>query len=459
VQPSDSSLSSEARSPGSINGWEPPDETGDARRLNFASGPDDRLVHQVFRFPAKFHAPVVRTLLSEYTSPGARVLDCFVGSGTLLVEAAVAGRHAVGFDVDPLSVFLSSVKAASVDPAAVRAGAETLASALAPIRRPPTEYRDRIHEDLDDESFAQEARGLRLPAIPRLDHWFRRYVQIDLARLRNEIDRIEVPSEVRDILRLVFASIIRGASNADPVPVSGLERTKHMLERDRVGRLIDPFALFARRLDRTLNDVAAFQELRDPSSVCRADRADATERLPLGADEGIDAVLTSPPYHGAVDYYRRHQLEMFWLDLTKTHEHRLQLLDQYLGRPHVPQRHRFVLNTELLSWEQAAANERRMREQTPRRADEFRHYCIGMSRTFARLAEVLRPGSPAIFVVGNSRWKGSDLDTSNLLAELSRPAFRLDDHLWYPVRNRHMSYGRHNGANIDREYVLVLRRI
>jgi hypothetical protein len=34
----------------------------------------------------------------------------------------------------------------------------------------------------------------------------------------------------------------------------------------------------------------------------------------------------------------------------------------------------------------------------------------------------------------------------------------LEQEYWYPVKNRHMSYGRRNGANIDREYVLVFRR-
>lgn len=149
---------------------------------------------------------------------------------------------------------------------------------------------------------------------------------------------------------------------------------------------------------------------------------------------------------------------MFWLGLTVDQPARLRLLDRYLGRPHVPRRHRFVLNTDLAAYPAASACEREMRAQAPRRADEFRHYCVGMARTFASLAEVLSEGAPAMFVVGRSRWNGNDLDTSQLLAELAKPAFELDHESWYPVRNRHMSYGRKNGANIDREYILTFRR-
>jgi hypothetical protein len=159
-----------------------------------------------------------------------------------------------------------------------------------------------------------------------------------------------------------------------------------------------------------------------------------------------------------VDYYRRHQLEMFWLDLTRTQKERLALLDGYLGRPHVPQRHRFVLNRNLTPWPSAAACEQVMRAEAPRRADEFRHYCIGMASAFRSIAAVLPPEAPAIFVVGHSRWNGGELHTSGLFSELAGAEFELAEELWYPVRNRHMSYGRHNGANIDREFVLVFRR-
>ncbi len=443
----------------SINGWVALDD-GQLPRLQFAADDKGRLTHQVFRFPAKFHAPVVRQLISTYSKPGERLLDNFCGSGTLMVEASISSRHAVGFDVDPLSVFVAQTKSQPIDCEALTVAAQELLDTLSGLSRGVEEYRQRakITEDLTEEEFTAQSAGLAMPAIPRLAFWFRRYVLVDLARLRDAIEAIDTTEPLRDVLRLVFASIIRAASNADPVPVSGLERTKHIRARDELGRLIDPFALYERKLQRTIKDIKAYQALRSEASVCRVAIADATQRLPLQDGERVHAVITSPPYHGAVDYYRRHQLEMFWLGLTADQPARLRLLDQYLGRPHVPQKHRFVLNTDLAAYPQAARCEAAMRIEAPRRADEFRHYCVGMARAFARLADVLAVGAPAIFIVGRSRWNGHSLDTSRLLAELARPAFDLDKELWYPVKNRHMSYGRRNGANIDREFVLVFRR-
>lgn len=70
----------------------------------------DRLTHYLFRYPAKFHPPVVRALLERYTGKGECVFDPFCGSGTLLVEASVLGRPSIGLDVDPVAVAVTGAK-------------------------------------------------------------------------------------------------------------------------------------------------------------------------------------------------------------------------------------------------------------------------------------------------------------------------------------------------------------
>jgi hypothetical protein len=312
-----------------------------------------------------------------------------------------------------------------------------------------------MHEDISPSAYTAQVRRLSVPAIPNLFHWFRRYVVVDLAVIRREVRRINVPASQRAFFELCFASIIRAASNADPVPVSGLEVTSHMKQRDAEGRLINPFALFAHSAQRSIRDMETFSQSAKSGTQISVSRQDAT-RLRL-TGRPIGAVVTSPPYHGAVDYYRRHQLEMYWLDLTVTHEERLELLDDYIGRPWPPARHPFVRDHEILQ-QRAAALEARIRRADPKRGNSFKHYCIAMTKVFGRLAPLLEPGAPAVLVVGHSSWNGDRLNTSDLFAELAHPNFRLREHLWYPVRNRYMSYSRHNDASIDREYVLVLER-
>lgn len=425
-------------------------------RLAFDPAADGRLTHYLFRYPAKFHPPVVKKLLAEYTRPGQRVLDPFCGSGTLLVEAAVADRHATGTDVDPVAVFVSSVKAKPISASQLERSLACLLDELIAMKRPDKEYEDRKWDDISLDGFAREAEGLAIPAIPNLHHWFRRYVTIDLARIKAVIGGASLPPAQHRFFMLVFASIIRAVSNADPVPVSGLEVTSYMQKRERAGRVINPFAIWEAAARRAISDMSTYRERVNPGTKVSAFQADATQvsrklRLP------VDAVITSPPYHGAVDYYRRHQLEMYWLDLTTSHAQRLELLQSYIGRTKIAARHHLLRDAPMLPTRETKV-EAQMREWSPTRADAFRHYCVAMGLSIRELAAVLKPAAPALFVVGHSTWKHTALNTSDLFAELAHPYFVLSELLDYPVKNRYMSYSRRNGASIDQEFVLVMRR-
>ena len=81
-----------------------------------------------------------------------------------------------------------------------------------------------------------------------------------------------------------------------------------------------------------------------------------------------------------------------------------------------------------------------------------------MKLVFEGLARRMQTGTPLVLVVGHSAWKGGEIPTAAVFTELAAREFAFDDLLWYPIRNRYMSYSRHNGASIDRDFVLVLRR-
>ena len=383
-----------------------------------------RLTHYLFRYPAKFHPPVARALVERYTELGQVVLDPFCGSGTLLVEAATLSRGSIGTDIDPLAVAVTNAKVHRFDASKLRASARRLTDSLESQRRRIDEYEQYKFVDLDDRQFDSELSTVTdwVPAILNLHHWFRRYVIIDLARIRRAISEVRVPETHRGFFAVVFASIIRNASNADPVPVSGLEVTKWMREKEAAGRVVDPFALFNKALATALGATEAFAKAASADVKAVAFQNDATT-LRLHRRH-VDAVITSPPYHGAVDYYRRHQLEMFWLGLTESQQERVELLQHYIGRPHVPPRHPWL--SEPLPTALAKEWETRIREVSRERANEFRHYLTAMTAAFRSLAPLLLPGSPAVFVVGHSSWNSAEIPTTQLFTEISGDDFELD---------------------------------
>ena len=429
------------------------------KRLNFDGYCAPRLTHYLFRFPAKFHPPVVHSLIRSYTKAGETILDPFCGSGTLMIAAAAEGRFSVGSDVDPVAVFVAKVKTHRLRSGHLQRSWYLLDRFLKPMARSINEYQNRRFVDISVDEYQSIISAGRLwtPAIPHLLHWFRRYVVIDLARIRAAIDNVDIPQTHRAFFRLIFASIIRNASNADPVPVSGLEVTAHMKNRDAAGRLVNPFELFGKAAEKGLSAIEAYWQASSPglrTSVFQADARALNNRLRTP----VDAIITSPPYHNAVDYYRRHQLEMYWLGFTQNHEERLDLIPRYIGRSSVRKRDPIFQEINDLgplstSWHEM------INRVSSKRAYAFGHYMISMKAVFGQLAKILRTDSVNIFVVGHSEWNGTRLPTSDLFVELAGSSFELTERLWYPIKNRYMSYGRRNKADINAEHVLVFRRI
>ena len=426
-----------------------------ARPLDYEAC-DDRLNHNVFRYPAKFHPPVARKLIELFSRPADRVLDPFCGSGTTLIEANVTGRSAIGTDVDPLAVFVTQAKIRRYDRVAVEAAIETLKTQVAALRVEDERRWGDFLKDAPAEDVAtlMDQHGLAAPAIPRIDHWFRHRVRHQLASMKALIHRQE-REDVRVFLTLCLGAIVRGSSNADPVPVSGLEVTRHMLDKEKAGRAIDPYRLFVKALDRIAEATWRFAATRDATATAQAAISDARD---LSAEEAgtADAVVTSPPYLTAVDYYRRHTLEMYWLDLTTTVEDRLEIMPRYIGRDRIGLKH-------LPDPDQARANDVAARwlatfDAKPERERAFRHYCDGMARAFARMADLVKPGGKVVVVAGDVTFCGRKVSMVPLMTDLVDPRLQMADHLWYAIKNRYMSYARKNEADIAADHVIVFER-
>lgn len=351
---------------------------GAAELLRVADSSGERYTHRLFRYPAKFHPPVVRALLDRYTVVGERILDTFCGSGTLMIEAAVSGRPSVGLDLDPVAVEVAKAKTRLYNYERLADKAYSLVTSLGALERSAAEYEKRKFRDLSPTAYESTLRadGLWVPNIPAPEHWFRRYVLVDLAWILRTINALDCSTEERLFFRVVFAAIIRSASNADPVPVSGLEVTSHMKRKDAAGRVINPFQLYISGLKKRLHGVkelmTAYQTNGAAIPLCCT--GDATE-LPAEFEGEFGSIVTSPPYHNAVDYYRRHQLEMYWLGLVQDHEDRLGILPKYIGRHRVPMKHPLLQE----SWQPAHLArkwEDEIRAVSEQRANDFRVYCI-----------------------------------------------------------------------------------
>jgi hypothetical protein len=375
----------------------------------------------------------------------------------MLVEALASGRNAIGTDIDPLAVFATAVKTRRYSIPRLLHSKGILDRRLALFERSPQRYLLGQFEDIKPASAIAicKRHSLWIPPIPRLFEWFRAYVVVDLARILAEIQRAPIPESHRNFFRLAFAAIIRQASNADPVPVSGLEITSHMRRLDALGRIVNPYDLFRTKVEKAIPGAAEFNALVPPGTYSRCRVGDAA-RLGRHVRGQVSAIITSPPYNNAVDYHRRHMLEVYWLGLVRDSEERRALRSSYIGQGG-GSRHPFVAKSTI-SDPLCTAWHTYIKKTSATRAAAFKHYVVSMERMFAGTARVLPKGGLALFVLGHSSWNGDEIPTSDLFEALAGSKFNLVEKLWYPLRNRSMSYKRKNGADINREYVLVFRR-
>src|ERR1041385_7895211 len=114
--------------------------------LAWSSGHGFRFTHDWFKFPGKFHPPLVEHLLRTF-EPTA-VLDPMAGVGTVAVEAKAAGIPSLSLDVDPVSSFFTRVKTTPISARTLREAWKDLSGSMETFRRSEKEIELRQFRDV-----------------------------------------------------------------------------------------------------------------------------------------------------------------------------------------------------------------------------------------------------------------------------------------------------------------------
>ena len=73
------------------------------------------MMYQMHRWVGRKPSNIWRKYIETYTKPGDIVFDAMCGSGIAPIEAVVSGRKGIGFDQDPMAIFVSENIAKYVD--------------------------------------------------------------------------------------------------------------------------------------------------------------------------------------------------------------------------------------------------------------------------------------------------------------------------------------------------------
>jgi hypothetical protein len=275
---------------------DPADAARLARALDVAPStdadddPSRTHVHGFHTYPARLHPTTAARLVAAFAPPGGTVLDPFCGSGTVLVEAMIAGRRAVGTDLNPLAVRLARCKTRPRTPAELGhlAGAARGCAAKADERRKAKAGATRRfpHEDV---------------AL------FEPHVLLELDSLRAGVEQLKDDPARVDLSLVLSAVLVKLSRKRGDTSAATATR-----------RLAPGFAakLFVQKADDLARRLGEFTARLPtpwpPPAVVTQDDATVLRTLPPGP---VTAVVTSPPYAATYDYREHHALRLRWLGL------------------------------------------------------------------------------------------------------------------------------------------------
>jgi DNA modification methylase len=240
--------------------------------------------HQFFRYYGKFPSVVGREIIRKFVPPGARVLDCYAGSGTTLVEAQIHGSSSFGVDINPLAVFAANIKTQLHDLTRLR------------------EAMKGLQQDLASSGTTSLPSG---PNAARLDKWFTKQAAHDLGLLKSSLMKMEESPE-RDFLILAFLAIVRRTSNAFDGEVRPHVNSK---KKPR-----PPLRAFFDKFEDMINGAKELASLRasySPSLSVIGDNRDPSAYSAM-AGTPVDLIVAHPPYLNSFNYLQVYSLEFMW---------------------------------------------------------------------------------------------------------------------------------------------------
>ncbi len=360
-------------------------------------------LHRWVPWIAGFSSSFVSDIFDHYlgNARDATVLDPFAGVGTTLVEAQLRGWRAIGFEINPYAALACRTKlaAADIDPG-------SLAEAIAGFREEVGEI-----EELAD---AGKLNGHRPTSQPPSGFNTRVpfYPDKVLPKVLFTLDYAKsLPAELEELFRLAFASVMVSFSNYTYEPSLGSRpgAGKPLLDNAPVVETV------AAKLDAMLADIRWLTEQQPSHDWAVHERSFMEARDVLEA-ESVSLLLTSPPYLNNYHYVRNTRPQMYWLGFAQSPRDLRRLEETNFGRfwQTVRELEPIELNFKMPELSQRIETIRRLNPDKGIYggngwANYAATYYNDTYRCLELVAEVLRPGGVAVFVVGNSLLQGVHL--------------------------------------------------
>ncbi|MHC1590955.1 MAG: DNA methyltransferase [Candidatus Helarchaeales archaeon] len=388
------------------------------------------LTHGLHYYPARMIPQIARRLILRYSKERDFILDPFVGSGTTLVEARLAGRDAIGIDVNPFSVLLTRVKST-------------------PITGGFQEENVFLEITSELNSFKEEKYQDYYPKIKNvqewLEKWFPKQIIKHLLCIKKTI--LESPQiqarKIRDFYKIIFSKVLLDVFKGK------FDGSSTHLKKNTRKDPPDPLFLFKKYVQSGINIMQDFanQTKRSSTEVVLADFCEM-EAIKLPA---VDMILTSPPYgeeRNTIGYGRWTKFILYWLDYSEKEVRSFR--KKTLGGQ-IKQRKEFdaiTLQEKLNILEKKGV----------KHLDLIYSFFQDYEKCLKNMARILKPERFCCLVCGNRRVAGEYFLMDKITTELAAPEFEVRKVFHRNIPTKTIPWRGISGNTMKKENIIILKR-
>ncbi|MCK5051103.1 MAG: hypothetical protein KAS53_05160 [Candidatus Cloacimonetes bacterium] len=407
----------------------------------------NKYTHLIHSYPAKLipHIPNFFLNNNYFSKKEDLVLDPFCGTGTVLLEAMISGRNAIGADANPLAQLITKVKTTYLTIEILELYFKLIISSYKKLRKP------------------------EIPDVINKDFWFPLVNQKKLGLIKRAINKT-TNGEIQDFFLICFSNCVKKVSYADPivaVPVKlnpkrypeGSSKNIKAIRRINNIKTIDVFALFKSICINNMHRINTLQNLNNNIKIISKDARKLTKSLitnELIKDESVDLIITSPPYAGAQKYIRSSSLNLGWLGLAKSNE--LKLLDKKnIGRENYTKGELKKIKTGIYNADKLLE---KIYSINKLRAYIVGNYLIEIMSALDESIRVLKKNSYLILIIGNNKVSNFEFNTQQYLTEyLVSKKLSLKFKLIDDIKSYGLMTKRNKTADIiSREWIIVFKK-
>ncbi|MFX1286694.1 MAG: hypothetical protein ACFFB5_23860 [Promethearchaeota archaeon] len=363
-------------------------------------------IHRWFPYKEGFSQSFVENMFKRYKiNKKSRIFDPFTGCGTILVEAKKREIYSAGFELNPFVHFLAKVKLNwDIDIILLEQVFNEILNKYKFLKS----NKEKNKEFLE----AKTNITLKPPSMNTLEKFYDKNTITRLLILKEHwffLDNISL----RNLLMLIFSSLLVDMSNASRSPSLGYKKSKMTMEKN-------VWEEYVNRLNIVIQDLKWIRKKYNVKNNNYKLVMEDNRTSKAFDGEKFTNIITSPPYVNNIDYIRNTKLELFWCDFVKSKEAFYQLKKafsrSFLGS--IKENEIIEVSPSIVKLAEEIKQSKPFNKKVPAMITA---YFKDMETTFKNLNKILEPGAKIAVVIGDSCFSNVHIPTDILLCELLKP--------------------------------------